>query len=82
MLFGVLGCFVPLLPGPPLVFVGAAYFAWRTGFALVGVPTLVLLGVIAFLGATSNCGWAFSARRRAARVGGRACRPCWAAFWA
>ena len=54
MVFGVLGCFVPLLPGPPLVFVGAAYFAWRTGFTLVGVPTLVLLGVIAFLGATSN----------------------------
>lgn len=54
MVLGVVGCIIPFLPGPPLVFAGALFFAWQMDFEIVGWPSLVILGALALLGATSN----------------------------
>lgn len=46
MLLGLLGVFLPLLPGMPLLFAGMLLAAWLDDFAHVGVPTLVALAVL------------------------------------
>jgi uncharacterized protein YqgC (DUF456 family) len=43
---GVAGTFLPALPGTALVFAGLVLAAWADGFARVGWPTLVLLGLL------------------------------------
>ena len=47
MLFGLLGVFLPLLPGVPLLFAGMLLAGWLDNFARVGVPTLAILGIMA-----------------------------------
>lgn len=54
MAAGLLGCLVPALPGPPLVFLGALYYAWQTGWREVSWPSLCLLFLLMLFGATSN----------------------------
>lgn len=52
MLVGLLGSFLPGLPGAPLVFLGALLYGWYTGFAEVTAGLLVvffLLTVAALL---------------------------------
>ncbi len=49
MAAGLLGSVVPGLPGPPLVFIGAFFFALTTGFIPVGWPVLMGLGILAAL---------------------------------
>lgn len=44
---GFAGILLPALPGTPLIFAGLLLAAWADGFAHVGVPTLVAIGVIA-----------------------------------
>jgi len=51
---GLLGCFLPFLPGPPLVWLGALYYAWRTDYATVGWPMLIFLLLLALLGASAD----------------------------
>jgi len=51
---GFLGCIVPLLPGPPLVWLGAAFYAYRTDWNQVGIPILVVLLVLALVGSTAD----------------------------
>ena len=51
---GLLGCVVPLLPGPPIVWLGALYYAWRTEWTQVGWPMLTLLLVLTLIGSTAN----------------------------
>ncbi len=46
-LAGLFGSIFPAVPGPPLVFIGALLYAILTGFAEVGWPVLLVLGVIA-----------------------------------
>ena len=46
---GLLGVVLPALPGLPLVFVGMLLAAWASGFAKIGVGTLVELGVLTLL---------------------------------
>ncbi len=46
ILIGIAGTIVPALPGVPLVFAGMLLAAWTGGFAEIGWPTLVLLGVL------------------------------------
>ena len=48
-LAGLFGCIFPVVPGPPLVFVGVLLYALLTGFAEVGWLVLLVLGVIAAL---------------------------------
>ncbi len=46
VLAGLFGTVLPALPGVPLVFVGLLLAAAIDGFSKVGVPTLVLLGLL------------------------------------
>lgn len=46
ILVGLVGTVLPALPGLPLVFVGMLVAAWAGGFEHVGLPMLVLLGVL------------------------------------
>lgn len=46
MLLGLLGVFLPLLPGVPLLYGGMLLAAWLDDFARIGVPTLIVLGVM------------------------------------
>ncbi len=43
---GLVGAIIPVLPGPLLIFAGALIYAANTGFERVGVPTMVVLGVL------------------------------------
>ena len=46
VVIGLVGTVLPALPGLPLVFAGMLLAAWAGGFQQVGVPMLVLLGVL------------------------------------
>ncbi|HEX5757205.1 MAG TPA: DUF456 domain-containing protein [Arenimonas sp.] len=46
ILIGLLGTFLPVLPGIPLMFFGMLLAAWTGDFALIGTGTLVALGVL------------------------------------
>ena len=43
---GLVGIVMPAVPGPILIFAGLLLAAWSDGFVRVGVPTLVLLGIL------------------------------------
>ncbi|OHE86793.1 MAG: hypothetical protein A2579_10355 [Lysobacterales bacterium RIFOXYD1_FULL_69_11] len=49
ILVGIAGTVLPALPGLPLVFAGMVLAAWAGDFQQVGVPMLVLLGVLTVL---------------------------------
>lgn len=49
MLVGLAGTILPMMPGVPLVFAGILLAAWIDGFSRVGVPTLIVLGVLTLL---------------------------------
>ncbi len=66
---GLIGTVVPLLPGPPLVWIGALYYAWRTNWTEVGWPMLILLLALAIVGSTANTWMSyFGARKSGASV--------------
>ena len=46
IVIGLLGTVLPALPGLPLVFGGMLLAAWAGGFEQVGIPMLVVLGVL------------------------------------
>ena len=54
MLAGLAGCFVPILPGPPLAWLGALYYGWQNNWQTMTPLTLALLLVVALLGATAD----------------------------
>ena len=66
ILVGLIGTVVPILPGAVLILVGAFLYALVEGFQAVGWPTLVVLGVLAFLSTTADL-WASSV---GAKMGG------------
>jgi uncharacterized protein YqgC (DUF456 family) len=49
MLAGLLGSFLPALPGTPLIVLGALVYAFSTDFDAVGLPELLVLGGISIL---------------------------------
>jgi hypothetical protein len=51
---GLIGSILPLLPGTPLIWLGALYYAWQTGWTAVGWPSLLLLLVLAIIGGTTD----------------------------
>lgn len=69
MLVGFIGCVAPLLPGPPIVWLGALYYGWKTDFSDYGWPTLLLMLIIALIGSTAEY-WLsyFGARKSGASV--------------
>ncbi len=46
-LAGLAGSLIPGMPGPPLVFAGALVYGLLTGFADIGWPALLVLGLLA-----------------------------------
>ncbi|MEO5629764.1 MAG: DUF456 domain-containing protein [Thermomonas sp.] len=46
VVIGLIGTVLPALPGLPLVFGGMLLAAWAGGFEQVGIPMLVLLGLL------------------------------------
>ena len=69
MLAGVLGCIIPALPGPPIVFLGAIFYAWRTNWEQVSWPSLSILFLLMLVGSSSNL-WLsyFGARKGGASI--------------
>ena len=64
MLIGLLGSFLPGLPGVPLVFASALVYAYLTDFEIVGALVLVLLGLLALLAFVADfIGTTYGARR-------------------
>ena len=49
MIAGLIGCIVPILPGPFLVLVGALVYAWYTDFTVVSWTVIGVLAVFALL---------------------------------
>ncbi|MBJ6984149.1 DUF456 domain-containing protein [Luteimonas sp. MC1750] len=49
VLVGIAGTILPALPGLPLVFAGMLLGAWAGHFEYIGVPVLVVLGVLTML---------------------------------
>ena len=66
---GLLGCVVPLLPGPPIVWLGALYYAWSTDWAEVGWPMLTLLLVLTLIGSTANYWMSYLGARKSGASG-------------
>ena len=49
IVIGALGLVLPILPGAPLMFLGALLGAWAEDFAYLGAGSLTVLGVLAAL---------------------------------
>ena len=61
---GALGLVLPILPGAPLIFIGALLAAWAEDFVYLGPWSLALLGVLTLLAvAVDFIASAFGARR-------------------
>jgi hypothetical protein len=54
MFVGLLGVVLPLFPGPPIIWLGALYYGFRTDWVEVGWPSLTLLLVLAIVGGTAD----------------------------
>lgn len=54
MVVGLVGSALPLVPGPPLIWLGALYYGWQSGWQVVGWPSLTLLFVLALVGGTAD----------------------------
>jgi uncharacterized protein YqgC (DUF456 family) len=54
MLIGLVGCVVPAIPGLPIVWLGALFYAWQTSFQALGWPMLALLFILMAIGTTSG----------------------------
>ena len=49
VVIGFIGTVLPALPGLPLVFAGMLLAAWADGFRHIGIPVLVVLGLLTLL---------------------------------
>ncbi len=49
IVIGALGLILPVLPGAPLIFIGALLAAWAEDFRYIGLWSLVTIGVLAVL---------------------------------
>lgn len=46
IVIGLVGAVLPLLPGPFVIWLGVFVWAWGDGFARIGWPTLLFLGLL------------------------------------
>ena len=70
MVIGALGMVLPVLPGAPLLFLGAVLAAWAEEFVYLGFPTLIVLGFLALLAVVVDfVASAFGAKRFGASIG-------------
>lgn len=49
IVIGLAGVVLPAIPGIPLMFAGMLLAAWAGGFMQIGIPTLIVLGVLTLL---------------------------------
>jgi len=49
MIMGLVGAILPVLPGAPLILIGAFIYAWHTGFISVSWGTLLVLLILTVL---------------------------------
>jgi uncharacterized protein YqgC (DUF456 family) len=63
MVVGVVGSAIPFIPGPPLIWLGAFFYAFTTDFVEVGPITLGLLFVIMLISVSSDI-WVNAMRQR------------------
>ena len=64
IVIGALGLILPILPGAPLIFLGALLAAWAEGFQYIGLWTLIGLGALSALAvAVDFIAGAFGAQR-------------------
>jgi uncharacterized protein YqgC (DUF456 family) len=64
IVIGALGLVLPVLPGAPLIFIGALLAAWAEDFRYLGLWSLIVLGVLSLLAvAVDFIASAFGARR-------------------
>ncbi len=61
---GLIGAIAPVIPGPPIVWLGALFYAYQTGWQQIGAPTLTLLGILAVAGGTSDWWLGYLGARR------------------
>lgn len=54
MLAGLVGCVAPVLPGPPLVWLGALFYGWQTDWERVGPVFLGITLLLALAGGTAD----------------------------
>ncbi len=54
MLAGLVGCVAPVLPGPPLVWLGALFYGWQTDWQRIGPVFLAVTLVLALLGGSAD----------------------------
>lgn len=54
MLVGLIGCALPILPGPPLVWLGALFYGWQTDWQRIGPIFLTLTLLLALAGGTAE----------------------------
>ena len=54
MLAGLVGCVAPVLPGPPLVWLGALFYGWQTDWERVGPVFLGFTLLLALAGGTAD----------------------------
>jgi uncharacterized protein YqgC (DUF456 family) len=73
MLLGLLGAFLPVLPGVPLVWLGATLYGLVDGFHHLSLPVFLLLTVLGAAGTTAEL-WATQIGARAGGASG------WSAF--
>jgi uncharacterized protein YqgC (DUF456 family) len=66
VLVGLIGTVLPVIPGTVLIFLAALIYALIEGFQTVGWPTLLVLGILAFVATTADL-WASSV---GAKLGG------------
>ncbi len=51
---GIVGVFLPVLPGPLMIWIGALVWAWGDGFQRIGWPALLAMGLIVIAAWGSN----------------------------
>ena len=54
VLIGLCGCIIPVVPGPPLVWLGMLYYSYRTHWDQVSILSLAVLLLIAAAASSSN----------------------------
>ena len=71
VLIGIAGTILPALPGLPLVFAGMLLGAWAGDFDYIGVPVLVVLGILTLLSLAVDF-WATALGARRVGASGKA----------
>lgn len=64
IIVGIVGAMVPVLPGPPFIWIGVLVWAWVDDFARIGWPTLLVLALLTVIAWGADLGLSFISSRR------------------